>query len=118
MNTISWNEILALSAAGQPILCIDVREAYRQATLDAGGLKIPYNQIARHAELLRPYRDRLTVVCCLRPSGSQRTQVAFVALQKLGFTDVRELENGLYQGWILKVGRTVKLPVGAQRLGV
>ena len=118
MKTISWNEILALTAAGQPVLCIDVRESYRQATLDAGGLKIPFNQIARHAELLRPYKDCLTVVCCLRPSGSQRTQVAFVTLQKLGFSDVLELENGLYQGWILKLGRNFKLPVGAQTLGV
>lgn len=118
MKTISWNDILTLTASGLPVLCIDVRETYRQATLDAGGLKIPYNQIARHDELLLPYKDWLTVVCCLRPSGSQRTQVAFAALQKLGFSDVRELENGLYQGWILKVGRNVKLPAGVQRLEI
>jgi hypothetical protein len=37
------------------VLCIDVREKYRQATLDAGGWKIPYNEIGRHAELLLPF---------------------------------------------------------------
>ena len=114
MKTIDWKEILELLAVGQPLLCIDVREAYRQASMDAGGWKIPYNEIVRHAELLLPFRDCLTVVCCLRPSGSQRTQTAYEALRKLGFTDVRELKNGLYQGWIQKVGRNVKLPVVAQ----
>lgn len=118
MKTIDFNEILGLIQAGQPVLCIDVREPYRQATLDAGGWKIPYNEISRHAELLLPFRDCLTVVCCLRPSGSQRTTIAAGALRKLGFTDVRELKNGLYQGWIQKVGRKAKLPVAAQRVEV
>ena len=118
MKTIDHHEILSAVWAGQPVLCIDVREAYRQATLDAGGWKIPYNQISRHAELLLPFKDCLTVVCCLRPSGSQRTAIAVGALRKLGFTDVRELKNGLYQGWILKVGRHVKLPAAAQNVGV
>ncbi|MFN0012974.1 MAG: rhodanese-like domain-containing protein [Saprospiraceae bacterium] len=118
MKTIGFNEILGLARAGQPVLCIDVREAYRQASLDAGGLNIPYNQIEQHAEILLPFKDCLTVVCCLRPTGSQRTAVAFRALRKLGFSDVRELKNGLYQGWILKVGRKVKLPVVAQNVGL
>jgi rhodanese-related sulfurtransferase len=114
MKTIDYLQILDLLADGRPPLCLDVREKYRQATLDAGGWKIPYNEIGRHAERLLPFRDCLTVVCCLRPSGSQRTQIAFEALRKLGFTDVRELKNGLYQGWILKVDRKMKLPVAAQ----
>ncbi len=118
MKTIDFNEILGLIQAGQPMLCIDVREAYRQASMDAGGWKIQYNEIARHAELLLPFRDCVTVVCCLRPSGSQRTAIAFGALRKLGFTDVRELKNGLYQGWIQKVGRNVKLPVAAQSVPI
>ena len=118
MKTIDFNEILGLIQAGQPVLCIDVREPYRQATLDAGGWKIPYNEISRHAELLLPFRDCLTVVCCLRPSGSQRTAIAAVALRKLGFSDVRDLKNGLYQGWIQKVGRKVKLPAPAQTVPV
>ena len=118
MKTIDFNEILGLIQAGQPVLCIDVREAYRQASMDAGGWKIPYNEISRHADLLLPFRDCLTVVCCLRPSGSQRTAIAAGALRKLGFSDVRELKNGLYQGWILKVGRNVKLPVAAQNVEV
>lgn len=118
MKTIDHNEILSTVQAGHPVLCIDVREAYRQASMDAGGWKIPYNEISRHAELLLPFRDYLTVVCCLRPSGSQRVQIAFEALRKLGFTDVRELKNGIYQGWILKVGRKVKLQVAAQMVGI
>lgn len=118
MKTIDFNEILALVQAGQPVLCIDVREPYRRATLDAGGWKIPYNEIARHADLLLPLRDCLTVVCCLRPYGSQRTAIAASALRKMGFSDVRELKNGLYQGWIQKVGRKVKLPVAAQKIEV
>ena len=118
MKTIDFNEILGLIQAGQLVLCIDVREPYRQATLDAGGWKIPYNEISRHAELLLPFRDCLTVVCCLRPSGSQRTTIAAVALRKLGFSDVRDLKNGLYQGWIQKVGRKVKLPAPAQTVPV
>lgn len=118
MKTIDFNEILGLIQADQPVLCIDVREAYRQASMDAGGWKIPYNEISRHAELLLPFRDCVTVVCCLRPSGSQRTAIALEALRKLGFIDVRELKNGLYQGWIQKVGRNVKLPVAAQSVGV
>jgi rhodanese-related sulfurtransferase len=118
MKTIDFNEILRFVQTGQPMLCIDVREPYRQATLDAGGWKIPYNEISRHAELLLPFRDCLTVVCCLRPSGSQRTTIAAGALRKLGFSDVRELKNGLYQGWIQKVGRKAKLPAPAQTVPI
>ncbi len=118
MKAIDFNEILKFIQTGQPVLCIDVREAYRQASMDAGGWKIPYNEISRHAELLLPFKDCLTVVCCLRPSGSQRTTIAAGALRKLGFSDVRELKNGLYQGWIQKVGRNVKLPVAAQSIEI
>jgi len=118
MKTIRFNEILGLARAGQPVLCIDVREAYRHASLDAGGLKIPYNKVEQHAEMLLPFKDCLTVVCCLRPLGSQRTEVAFEALRKLGFADVRELKNGLYQGWIQKMGRNVKLPMVAQNVEI
>ena len=118
MKTIDFNEILGLIQAGQLVLCIVVREAYRQASMDAGGWKIPYNQIARHAERLLPFKDCLTVVCCLRPSGSQRTAIAAGALWKLGFPNVRELKNGLYNGWIQKVGRNVKLPAPAQTVEV
>lgn len=118
MKTIDFNEIQGLIQASQPVLCLDVREAYRQASMDAGGWKIPYNEIGRHAEMLLPFRKCLTVVCCLRPSGSQRVQLAFLALQKLGFSDVRELKNGIYQGWILKVGRKVKLPAPVQTVQV
>ena len=118
MKTIDFNEILGLIQADQLVLCIDVREPYRQATLDAGGWKIPYNEIARHAELLLPFRDCVTVVCCLRPSGSQRTAIAAGALRKLGFSVVRDLKNGLYQGWIQKAGRKVKLPAPAQTVPV
>lgn len=114
MKTIDFNEILALVQAGQPVLCIDVREAYRQASMDAGGWKIPYNEITRHATSLKPHTGCVTVVCCLRPKGSKRTELAAEALRKLGFADVRELKNGLYNGWIQKVGRNVKLPTPAQ----
>ncbi|MBK8968619.1 MAG: rhodanese-like domain-containing protein [Saprospiraceae bacterium] len=110
MKTISWNEILALSEAGHPVLCIDVREAYRHRSFDAGGNQIPFNQISRYAAQLMPHKAVLTVVCCLRPTGSKRTVKAASELHKLGFTDVRELKNGLYTGWIQKVGSTVKLP--------
>lgn len=118
MKTIDYKEILGLVQAGQPVLCIDVREAYRQASMDAGGWKIPYNEVAHHANLLLPLRDCLTVVCCLRPKGSKRTGIAAEALRKLGFADVRELKNGLYNGWIQKVGRNVKLPVAAQSVPI
>ncbi len=110
MKEIDYLEIQELTDAGQPIFCIDVREAYRHATMDAGALKIPYNEIARESELLLPYKDWITVVCCLRPKGSNRTIKAADALRKLGFRDVRELKNGLYNGWIQKVGRRLKLP--------
>ncbi len=116
MKQIDYHEILGLIQTGQPVLCIDVREAFRHATLDAGGWKIPYNRITQNAERLKPFKDHLAVVCCLRPQGSNRTQVAAAALRKLGFTDVRELASGLYAGWILKVGRNVKLPTPPQTI--
>lgn len=118
MKTIDWKEIFELVAVGQPLLCIDVREAYRQASMDAGGWKIPYNEISRHAASFKPYTSCVTVVCCLRPKGSKRTEIAAEVLRKLGFADVRELKNGLYNGWIQKVGRNVKLPAPAQTVPV
>lgn len=114
MRTIGCDEIQALVKAGTPVFCIDVRESFRQHTMDAGGLKIPYNEINRHTARLRPLVNHIAVVCCLRPKGSQRTQIAAAALKKIGFSDVRELDGGLYNGWIQKAGRKLKMPVPAQ----
>jgi len=114
MTTIDCSEIQDMVRCGKPVLCIDVRETFRHATMDAGGLKIPYNEINRHAAHLRPFVNSVVVVCCLRPKGSIRTEIAALALRKMGFTDVRELKNGLYSGWIQKVGRNVKLPAPPQ----
>lgn len=107
---IDWSEIVQTHQRGEAVLCIDVREAYRHRSFDAGGNQIPFNQISRYAAQLMPYKDALTVVCCLRPTGSQRTEKAANELRRLGFTDVRELKNGLYTGWIQKVGSKIKLP--------
>lgn len=116
MKTIGYYEIQTLLKEGAPVFCIDVRESFRQKTMDAGGLKIPYNEINRHASSLQPFVTHIAVVCCLRPKGSQRTQIAAAALKKIGFSDVRELEGGLYNGWIQKAGRKLKMPVPAQSI--
>ncbi|MEZ4941845.1 MAG: rhodanese-like domain-containing protein [Saprospiraceae bacterium] len=110
MREIDWNEIVQMIQRDEPLLCIDVRESFRHATMDAGGEKIPFNRITNHAIKLAPFKDVTTVVCCLRPKGSKRTEKAAAALRKIGFTDVRELKNGLYNGWIQKVGAKNKLP--------
>lgn len=114
MKPICCTEIQSLVNAGVPILCIDVRESFRHQTMDAGGLKVQYNQINRHTKLLRQFVTHIAVVCCLRPKGSKRTQIAAASLKSIGFTDVRELEGGLYNGWIQKVGRQIKMPAPAQ----
>ena len=114
MTPIDCIEIQDLVRSGKPVLCIDVRETFRHATMDAGGWKIPYNEVNRHTARLRPFVDSVVVICCLRPKGSKRAEIAALALRKMGFTNVRELKNGLYSGWIQKVGRNVKLPAPAQ----
>ena len=114
LRQITFNEIPDLVQAGQQVLCIDVRDDYRQKTLDAGGWKIPYNRIVEHTRELEPYVHAVVVVCCLRPTGSKRTEIAARALRQLGFSDIRELKNGLYAGWVLKVGARVKLPAPAR----
>lgn len=113
MKQISHTEILQLQAEGTPILCIDVREAYRLQTFDVGAMKIPFNQIAQNAARLQPYKDVLTVVCCLSDKGSQRTVKAAEALKKIGFSDVRQLKGGMMAGWVMKVKRGTRLPVPA-----
>ena len=113
MKQISHKEILELQAAGTPILCIDVREGYRQIAFDAGALKIPHNDITKNEARLRPFKETLTVVCCLSDRVSVRTTRAAAALQKMGFTDVRQLEKGMMAGWVMKVKPGTRLPVPA-----
>lgn len=109
MKSIDYKEIQRLEQEGTPILCIDVRDGYRQHNFDAGAWKIPYNEIVKNVGKLAPYKETLTVVCCMSDKAG-RTTKAGEALKKLGFTDVRKLEGGMMAGWVMKVKIGQKLP--------
>ena len=110
MQTITCSEILAKQSTGTPVICFDVRDEILQRHFSAGGSPLPYNKVEQHAARLAPHVNTLVVVCAMRPKGCQKTIEAAKRLRKLGFTDVRELEGGLMQGWIQKVGPKVKMP--------
>lgn len=111
LQNIPGNELLALAQSGQPVICLDVREGYRQATLYAGGVQLPYNQIAANADRLGAYRDHTVVLCCLQGGGrSNRVKIAGASLRALGFRDVRQIEGGLWYGWITAQPPRTPLP--------
>jgi len=114
MQGIDCHEILQMQAAGTPLLCIDVREKYRVATFDAGGLKVPYNEVAKHKDTLALYNTpgRVVVVCCFN-DPSQRAKKAAQELRKIGFTDIRTLTRGLWYGWYIALGAKIKIPIPA-----
>ncbi len=115
MEKITALEILQMQAEGKKMLCIDLREGYRHAQLDAGGLRVSYKDLAQHRDYLLAHADATFVLCCVTPRQSGRTQHAETILRGLGLQDIRELANGIVAGWAMLWGQSIpnktKLPL-------
>ena len=115
MEKITALEVLQMQAEDKKMLCIDLREGYRHAQLDAGGLRVPYKDLAQHRDYLLSHADAVFVLCCVTPRQSGRTLRAEAILRGLGILDVRELANGIVAGWTMLWGQSIpnktKLPL-------
>lgn len=112
MRPISYIEIGKLVQQGEPVICVDVREGWQYRNTNAGGYSAPYNAIGQHLAHLMQYKDNGTIVlCAMKPHGRcEKTKLVASVLQKHGFSNLCELQNGIMQGWIQPLGSKVKMP--------
>jgi len=93
----------AVRLMNQGAVLVDVRS---QAEFDSGHIldarHVPQDEVAKAAETLKRFKDKVVVVCC---ESGMRSGAAARVLQAQGFTKVVNLRGGL-QAW-----RTENLPL-------
>ncbi|HEY9766258.1 MAG TPA: rhodanese-like domain-containing protein [Chroococcales cyanobacterium] len=90
---LSPDQAYSLLRNDPEVLVIDVRS---QAEFQRGHLKgailVPYNEIPARAEELLPFKDRKVLLYC---GSGMRSRMAAASLERMGFSDVKELAGGL-----------------------
>lgn len=95
-GTVKAEEVFAETLENPPFL-LDVREVseIEQNGYIEGAVNIPVREIARNLHLLPGLDDPIVVYC----KGGHRGAIAMVALQVLGYTNVRNMAGG-FDGWL------------------
>ncbi|MBS1735343.1 MAG: rhodanese-like domain-containing protein [Bacteroidetes bacterium] len=93
MENINPEELKARLDNGEKINLIDVREPAETAEYNIGGIAFPLGKIqSMQTEDLEPLKDE-EVICYCR--SGQRSQMAAMVLEQLGFTNVKNLKGGM-----------------------
>jgi rhodanese-related sulfurtransferase len=104
MKQIDARQLAARLAEGETVYLLDVRQPweYEIAALPGSNL-IPLNQlVARAAEIIPPTGVPVVVYC----HHGVRSQAAAAALERLGFSDVCNLDGGI-DAWSVEVDLAV-----------
>lgn len=93
MQTISVQELKARLDAGEKLNIIDVREPYEYQEFNIGAQLIPLGKIqTMQVEELDDLRDQELIVHC---RSGQRSMMACMILDSLGFKDTKNLAGGM-----------------------
>lgn len=93
MQTISVQELKARLDAGEKLNIIDVREPYEYQEFNIGAQLIPLCKIqTMQVEELDDLRDQELIVHC---RSGQRSMMACMILDSLGFKDTKNLAGGM-----------------------
>ncbi len=102
MNNITANEVKARLDAGEKLNLVDVREPHEHAEFNIGGLLIPLGKVQMlQVEEIEDLKGE-EVICYCR-SGN-RSGMAGMMLEQLGFTNVNNLTGGML-GWQQQFGK-------------
>jgi rhodanese-related sulfurtransferase len=101
MQNISVEELKSRMDAGEKINLIDCREAYEYAEFNLGAKLIPLGKIqTMQTEELDDLKDEEVIIHC---RSGQRSMVACMFLDTLGFKDTKNLVGGVL-AWQEKFG--------------
>ena len=93
MKTITCQEIKKRRDEGENLNLIDVREPAEVAEFNIGGICLPLNKIqGMETEEIDDLKDQ-EVICYCR--SGQRSMMASLVLEQMGFTNVKNLEGGV-----------------------
>lgn len=101
MQTITVEELKARMDAGEKINLLDVREPHEYAEFNLGGLLIPLGKIqTMQVEEIEDLKDQELIIHC---RSGQRSMMACMFLDTLGFKDTKNLAGGVL-AWQEKFG--------------
>lgn len=93
MKTITCQEIKKRRDEGEELHLVDVREPAEVAEFNIGGICLPLNKIqGMETEEIDDLKDK-EVICYCR--SGQRSMMASLVLEQMGFTNVKNLEGGV-----------------------
>lgn len=92
MKTITTEEVKKRIDAGEELNLIDVREPAENEEFNIGGILLPLGKIqSMQTENIENLKDE-EVICYCR--SGQRSMVASMVLEQLGFSNVKNLTGG------------------------
>ncbi|MBK7560079.1 MAG: rhodanese-like domain-containing protein [Chitinophagaceae bacterium] len=93
MQTITVEEVKARMDAGEKLNLIDVREPYEFAEFNIGGILIPLGKIqTMQIDEIEELKNEEVILHC---RSGQRSMVACMFLETLGFKNTKNLAGGL-----------------------
>ena len=99
MKTITTEEVKKRIDAGEELNLIDVREPAENEEFNIGGILLPLGKIqSMQTENIENLKDE-EVICYCR--SGQRSMVASMVLEQLGFSNVKNLTGGVI-AWLEK----------------
>lgn len=101
MQNISVEELKSRMDAGEKINLIDVREPHEYAEFNLGGLLIPLGKIqTMQIDEIEDLKEQEVIIHC---RSGQRSMMACMFLDTLGFKDTKNLAGGVL-AWQEKFG--------------
>ncbi len=96
MTNITPEQVKQKLDAGERLNLIDVREPHENAEFNIGGILMPVGKIqSMQIEDIEDMRNE-EVICYCR--SGQRSMMAAMVLEQMGFTNTKNLEGGML-GW-------------------
>jgi rhodanese-related sulfurtransferase len=93
MTNIAPEEVKKRLDAGEALNLIDVREPYENAEFNIGGILLPLGKIqSMQIENIEDLRNKEVIFYC---RSGNRSGIAAMALEKMGFTNTKNLAGGM-----------------------
>jgi len=93
MTNIAPEEVKKRLDAGEALNLIDVREPYENAEFNIGGILLPLGKIqSMQIENIEDLRNKEVIFYC---RSGNRSGIAAIALEKMGFTNAKNLAGGM-----------------------
>lgn len=93
MNSITVAELQAKIQSGEKINLLDVREPHERAEFHIGGVHLPVGQVqTMQLDDIEDWKEEPVYVYC---RSGQRSMMACMVLQQVGFTQAINVQGGM-----------------------